>query len=147
MMGAGRSFANPGTLGTDLTLAAWDRLEDARALVSAGRSAMAIALGLYALEIQLKVLICEHLEITHLPKPFEIHDLDQLLILCGLSRQIDQSSLSLVRLNWENVLGISTKLNELRYSPEDRWPIQQAHDFLGWLDDPTHGVMTWLATR
>jgi hypothetical protein len=76
--GSRPSFSTTGTLSTDLQIAAQDRLFDAEALFSAGRFASTIAMGVYSLEIHLKVLICKRLNLSALPKPFETHDLEGL---------------------------------------------------------------------
>ena len=55
MMAGERSYAKLGATRTSLQQAANDRLLDAEALLQAGRFASAIAEGLYALEITLKV--------------------------------------------------------------------------------------------
>ncbi|HWE38696.1 MAG TPA: hypothetical protein VG406_19265, partial [Isosphaeraceae bacterium] len=74
----------------DLEMAVGERLDDANALFSAGRYASAIAMAFYALEIQLKVVICRRMELKTLPKAFEIHDPEALMILTGLSGKIGQ---------------------------------------------------------
>ena len=58
-----------------------DRLAEGKALLAASYHAWAMATGLFALEIRLKVLICKRLKIDKLPRAFEIHDLDGLLLL------------------------------------------------------------------
>jgi hypothetical protein len=82
-MGGGSRFSTLGTQVNDLEAAATDRLLDAEALFAAGRFASAVAMGVYALEIQLKVLICRRLNLTALPRAFEIHDIESLLVLSG----------------------------------------------------------------
>jgi hypothetical protein len=145
-MAAGRSIKTPGANVSDLEKSSGDRLDDSRTLIVAGRSATAIAAGIYALEIHLKVLICKHLDILHLPRAFEIHDLEELLILTGLSRKLESHPDNQLLRNWADIVGLSTKLNDLRYSPGSNWPIHQAEAFMIWLDDPDHGVLTWLTT-
>jgi hypothetical protein len=46
----------------DLQVAAVDRLQDAEALFASGRFASSIAMGVYSLEIHLKVRICQKVE-------------------------------------------------------------------------------------
>ena len=48
--------------------------------------ASAIAMGIYSLEIHLKVRICQKLNLQHCRRPFEIHDLEGLLVIAGFSR-------------------------------------------------------------
>lgn len=134
---------------TDLDIASHDRLADARALIAAGRSASAIAAGIYALEIRLKVLICRRLDLANLPRAFEFHDLDALLILTGLKQRLDRKAPKGVKLNWSNLTQFARggKLSELRYSPESNWPLPQANTLLNWLDDPRSGVLSWLSRQ
>lgn len=131
----------------DLEVAANDRLADSRALFAASRSASAIANAIYAIEIHLNVLICKNLELTSLPSAFEIHDLDALLVLSGLSRRLDNTSAAGVKFNWNNILNLAVNLNELRYSPDQRWSPQEAATFLHWLEDPSDGVLPWLLSQ
>ncbi|HMB03661.1 MAG TPA: hypothetical protein VKP69_07955, partial [Isosphaeraceae bacterium] len=78
------SFTKPGARRVELQQASVDRQLDARALLAATRYASAIAMGLYALEIRLKVKICFRLDLDALPTAFEVHDFQGLLILTGL---------------------------------------------------------------
>jgi hypothetical protein len=147
-----RSFKKLEATAVDLRAASKDRLEDARILAAAGHPASAIAAGLYALEIFLKVLICQRLDLPALPKAFEIHDLEALLILSGLSQRL--AGASHIRFNWDQILIPAQKLEELRYLPEgsQQLPIgarnpQDAVTFLARLDDPNDGVLTWLSSQ
>jgi hypothetical protein len=114
--------------------------------LAAGRSAAAIAAGLYALEIYLKVRICKKLNLESLPKEFEIHDLEGLMVLCGLFRRLNGKPLqgTKLRQNWDKVLRMSGILNDLRYLPAGNWASVQAQEFLDQLREPRHGVLTWL---
>ena len=98
----------------DLQAAAADRLQDAECSFAAGRFASAIAMGVYSLEIHLKVLICKRLNLAALPKPFEIHELEGLLVLSGLQTGVRVSTAT-VRKNWDDVASQSLQINELRY--------------------------------
>jgi hypothetical protein len=121
-----------------------DRLSDANALLAAGRSASSIASGLYALEMRLKVIICKRLDLMRLPKAFEIHDLEALLILTGLKKRLDDPGAEDVKMNWGNITAFGDSLNELRYLPDRNWHPTHAVTFLNWLEDPHAGVLTWL---
>lgn len=83
-MAGGSKFSTLVAQVADLQAAGADRLLDAESLFSGGRFALAIAIGTYSLEIHLKVLICNRLNLGALPKAFEIHELDGLLVLSGL---------------------------------------------------------------
>jgi len=132
---------------TDLDQASLDRMEDARVLLTGNRPAASIASGLYALEILLKVLICKRLDLLALPQAFEIHDLESLLVLTGLSRRLDDPSIAGVNQNWAGIVNLAERLNDLRYFPDKNWNIIQATQFLNWLEDPNDGVLTWLLNQ
>ena len=148
MMAAEKEFTKLGAAVADLDTAARDRLEDAEQLLKAGRNASAIAMGLYSLEIRLKERICRHLEIEALPVAFQIHDLAGLLLLAGLSKQINEPVSLHVLYTWNELVLWSKRLNDLRYSPEAHpdWPEAKAVSFFTQLGDPPHGVLPWLLT-
>jgi hypothetical protein len=128
-------------------MAAWqDRLVDASALLKAGRYAAAIYSGIYALEILLKTRICQTLNVTHMPRIFEIHDLYGLATSAGLRQAIDDPTFkaSLTGQRWLKVLDDADRLNELRYSPNANSSLQDAADFLDRLQDPKDGVIPWI---
>lgn len=70
MMAGGSKLSTPGALLANLQRAADDRLQDTDALFAAGRFATAIAMGVYSLEIHLKVRICQRLNLIALPRLF-----------------------------------------------------------------------------
>lgn len=147
-MAGDKRFSRLGTKVADLGQAAADRLLDAEVLRAGERHASAIAMGLYALEITLKIAICRRLDLDALPVDFRIHDFDGLLILTGLSRRIRKRQFAGVRRNWTPILEeFNTKqINKLRYSSSN-FTDEQVGTFLDQLRDPTHGVMTWLSAR
>jgi hypothetical protein len=139
-------YARFGGSAADLTAAAVERLLDATVLLANNRSATAIVMGLYALEISLKAKICSRLDLTHLPKPFEIHELDELLILTGLSRRLDEPRAIRVKSNWDAIVtGQAQHVNDLRYLPSTHISSAQAQLFLQQLQDPPDGVLVWVA--
>src|SRR5437660_362839 len=121
-----RTFTKLGESLAELEAAWQDRLADADAFLAAGRNAGAIAAGLYALEIRLKVAICKRLDLEGLPKNFEIHELKGLLLLAGWSRRIDRKSARKVKPNWDAILSQSEDLNKLRYTADKNWTHAQA---------------------
>ena len=145
-MAAGSKFSNLRARSGDLQVAAADRLLDAEALFAAGRFASAVAMGVYALEIQLKVLICKRLNLSALPKAFEIHELESLLVLSGL-QSVRDSAHTDVTFNWERIVSRSLQINELRYSASTNWSQTDAVDFFQQLRDPPHGVLPWLQSQ
>jgi hypothetical protein len=139
-------FAKLGAQLADLQLAASDRLQDAEALFAGGRFASAIAMGVYSLEIHLKVKICQRLNLKALPKPFEIHELEGLLVLSGL-RAAHDSAPAEVQKNWEYVARQAIEINELRYLPNANWTQAESSTFLQQLRDPPDGVLPWLLAQ
>ena len=147
-MARDRSYAKLGTDVADLDAAAGERLLDAEALFAGGRYASSVALGLYALEIALKAKTCRRLDLGGLPRPFEIHELDELLVLCGLSRRLDDPQFLKVKANWDSiVIGQAPHVNDLRYLPGQHVTRVEAEDFLRQLRDPPDGVLPWLSTQ
>lgn len=142
-----RMFTKLGGALVDLETAWQDRLADAEALFAAGRNGGAIATGLYALEIRLKVAICKRLDLEQLPKNFEIHELDGLLLLAGLSRRIDRKGARKVKANWDLIVRQSEELNKLRYTGDKNWTHAQAAAFLSQLKDPPNGVLPRLSVQ
>jgi hypothetical protein len=142
-----RTFTRLGTAVADLDAAWQDRLTEAEGLLAAGRNAWAIATGLYALETRLKVMVCKKLDLEGLPKAFETHDLDGLLLLAGLSRRIQRRSAAPVKRSWEEIRSLLRRLNELRYGPDARWSRPQATTFFSQFRDAPNGVLPWLARQ
>lgn len=140
-------ITTPGANATDLDVAWRDRLADAEALLDAGRNAGAIATATYALEIRLKVLVCKKLDVLQLPRAFEMHDLNALLLLAGLSRRLERKTAGEVRANWEEIISQSGKLNDLRYLPDAKWTATQAAQFFRQLKSAPNGVLPWLSRQ
>jgi hypothetical protein len=105
-----------------------------------------MAMGLYSLEIQLKVLICKRLNLDKLPKAFEIHELESLLVLCGLQAASDSASPDL-RYNWAQIVNQSLRVNDMRYKSSTNWTQADAQAFLQQLRDPPDGVLPWLSAQ
>jgi hypothetical protein len=139
-------LTTPGASAADLQIAAADRLLDAEALFTAGRYASTIAMGVYALEIHLKVRICQRLNLTALPRAFEIHELQGLLILTGLLAA-RLAAPPQVQLNWEYLADEAERINDLRYAPSANWSQSDAQTFLQKLRDPPNGVLPWLLAQ
>ncbi|MDX2039216.1 MAG: hypothetical protein SFX72_21395 [Isosphaeraceae bacterium] len=128
----------------ELELAWVDRRDDARILAERGRTGLAIACGIYALEIKLKTIICRKLDLERSPKEFEIHDLQGLLTVAGLSRKINAHPL--IKLQWVRVVETARELNDFRYRPNHSFSIEQMTEFFFSLEDPAEGVLPWLST-
>jgi len=145
-MANGKSFAKLGAPLADLEAAATERLQDAEMLFAGGRFASAIAMGVYSLEIHLKVRICKKLNLIGLPKAFEIHELESLLVLSGLRAARDSAPHAL-RFNWEQIADQSLRTNEMRYLSPSKWNQSDALTFLQQLRDPPDGVLPWLLAQ
>jgi hypothetical protein len=138
-----------GVSDAQLDAASNERLADAEALLKEGRYASAIAMGIYALEIRLKVIICRKLEVATLPSHFEIHDLDALITLTGLSGKVTRVKRPRgVLRNWDELRVMSRKLEDLRYVPDPKtWDRAKAEKVLSQLRDPPDGVLLWLSKQ
>jgi hypothetical protein len=145
-MANGRSFAKLGAPLSELQAAAADRLQDAEALFSPARFASAIAMGVYSLEIHLKVRICQKLDLHALPSLFETHDLEGLLVLCGLQTARNSAS-AVMRKNWDAIVDRSSQINQLRYQSSSHLTQSHVQTFLEQLRDPPDGVLPWLLAQ
>jgi hypothetical protein len=147
-MAGERKFARLGAKLSDLDEAVTDRLNDAAVLIDGGRHASAIAMGLYALEISLKIAICRRLDLEALPSEFQIHDFEGLLVLSGLSRRLKSPDHANVKKNWDFLTGKyhSAQVNELRYS-RGKFSARQSKDVLKRLQDPDAGVLPWVSAQ
>lgn len=143
----GSGYAQSRSSLVELTAAWQDRWEDAQSLLGAGRFVGAICNAIYALEILLKVRICDILDLDSLPRPFETHDLVGLLVLSGLSTRMTLEKNLTVHDNWDEIVGVSAKLDELRYGRDERWELAQAEAFLQKFVAPMDGVISWISAQ
>jgi hypothetical protein len=144
MMAMDQRSTKLGAALTDLDVAWRDRLEDALALLKVGRHASAILMGLYALEIKLKARICRRLDLDHHPRAFEVHDLEGLLLLAGLSKRMSSKRAQKTLSHWNSIVKNSARLNELRYGPASQWTAIDAQTFFTQLNQSQDGVLPWL---
>ncbi len=143
-MAVSRGFAKFGELRTSLEGASEDRLLDAYSLRDARRWASAVAMGIYSLEIRIKVLICLHLDLEQLPRAVQFHELQDLLVLTGLSNRIKREA-GEVLAAWERIVRLSKQATDLRYSPGAEYSEAMATEFFDDLQDPVKGVLPWLS--
>ncbi len=141
-MQGGGSFAKLHTKLADLRIAHEERLKEAKSLLRRGAFGSAIAYGIYAVEIYLKVRICETLDLEALPRAFQIHDLDGLLVLSGLRRRMDALGTSPIKANWDELTTLD--VSDFRYKPANSWTSEQAKKILDQIDHPKEGVLRWL---
>lgn len=133
----------------DLKKIAKTRLEEARLLHQHGFYDGASYLCGYVLEVSLKAKICKNLGVDEYPddnahkQAFRVHDFDRLLLLSGLSSQVVPTNVDLFR-NWS----LLTKWKpEDRYAPIGSTDQAKSKDLLDALDDPNHGLLTYIKRR
>ena len=142
---AGRgSLSKPGPSVAGLESAAAERFRDAEALLQVGRFAAAIAFGLYAVGIELKVVVCRRLDLFHLPTIFQTHDLTDLMVHSGRSSKIHRVKRPRnLGSHWNEILELPDT-NTLRYGDDTRWDRAMAGRTLHVLNHPPGGVIPWL---
>ncbi len=107
---------------------------------------MAAALRCYALEIRIKTLVCERLNLEELPRACKTHDLRELIIFTGLWGELNDPVNMAVASNWYTLLDFNRRhLNVLRYRPSTSLPLTEADELDAALDDPKAGVYAWLS--
>jgi hypothetical protein len=134
------------TLLVDLRAALTDREKEAVVLKAAGHDAMSLAIRLYCVEIQLKIMICKHLGLEKLPKVCITHNLAELLVFSGCHAEVHGSNAAnpILKPNWDKIADFShSDLNSLRYRPASEFQSMNS-TIEAALDDPRYGVWPWL---
>ncbi len=148
---AARGFAQIGAEAVHLARASADRFRDAEVLLGADRFASAIVMGIYALEIRLKVNVCNRLDLDGLPMAFQIHNLADLLTLAGLSRRLERVAYLRVKANWDFVISKygESQINNLRYGNHGEVDRADAAGLLQRIGhtDPGEGLLRWLSIQ
>jgi hypothetical protein len=150
MMSMGGSKPHPSLMPdailTDLEQSWRDRETEAILLISGGFLAMGIVLRLYSLEIRIKCIICNYLKLEFLPKVCKTHDLSELIIFSGLWKELGDPANGDLRTNWDILASFSKmRLNDVRYQPSIVFDPRKFAELSAALDDPTHGVISWLS--
>ncbi len=124
-----------------------ERLAEAKALYEAEKWAGTVYLAGYAVECWLKVAICARLGWTHLYPTFKVHDLEVLLLHCGLENDLQKESN--VTDSFKRIVGLwkHEGPDNIRYKDPQRLTAQDAEDFLDWVNDPQSGVVPWVKAR
>ncbi len=123
---------------------ATERLDDAAALLKAGRYACAYYVCGYAVECALKACIARKTKQDEFPPrdaaKYYVHDIPKLLDIAGLGSEFakEASQDPAFRANWAVVKDWS---EESRYQGRQQ---QQAQESLGAVGDAQHGVLRWL---
>jgi len=125
------------------------RLKDAEVLYDAARFDAAAYMCGYALEMALKARVCRCLGVDDYPedklkKAFKTHDLDDLLLLGGLSQALSVATSPEVYANWSKAIKWRP---EWRYRPIGSVDDADALTMLDALRIAPHGVLTWLQTH
>jgi HEPN domain-containing protein len=121
-----------------------ERLDDAVALLEAGRYACAYYVCGYAVECALKACICRMTRQDYFPPKdaarYYVHDLAKLLDIANLKSEFDKEKErdSAFSVNWAVVKDWS---EESRYQGRQQ---QQARELVKAVSDPQHGVLRWL---
>jgi hypothetical protein len=100
---AGHPFAYPNikalASASVLKTLALERLQEAECLIENGHFGGAYYIGGYAIELALKAVVCKKLDIEifdketvprHITKSFMIHDLSDLIILAGMTSELEE---------------------------------------------------------
>lgn len=119
------------------------RFREANHLLDGRFGCGAVLAYIYALEIRLKVGICDHLDLESLPKGFEVYDLEALMILVGLQRRINDDET--MRPHWTRLLPIWRLYQHARYRPGTDSDLADADEVRTLLTDPDLGVISWLS--
>jgi len=125
------------------------RLEEAKALYTAGLYDGAFYLIGYAVETALKACICKLMDEDFPPgsgelaKAFRIHRLKDLVVLAGLRKRLEAKRSQDIDFaaNWDLIEGWS---EARRYEAIGSSDQSRTQELITALDNPTHGVLTWL---
>ncbi len=129
---------------TEFQSLAIERLDDADALLSAGRYAGAYYISGYCIECALKACIARQTTQDEFPPrdaaKYYVHDLPRLLDIAGLGPAFTEEvgNDTALRSNWAIVKDWT---EETRYQGRGQ---QQAEEILAAVKDPEHGVLQWL---
>jgi len=166
------SFSKGSTSVDDLRLASAARQEEANVLLKAGHYAAAMIASYYAVEIALKVWLCQHNHHKKLPDAYKTHELTELLNAAGLFDQATNPIRSwkpgtrksgIVSVtgiipatgfkikshdeNWNTVLKLSEQsVTALRYGNPGEVKKSEAEEYLNAIQLAPNGVLLWLST-
>ena len=128
------------------------RLKESEALKTAKLWAASIYLGGYAVECYLKAAICTTLDLDGLPRPFETHELEPLLMYSGLQRSLKSEvevhdsfgKIASTWPDWQTATSRPSAGELVRYVLPTLVQEPDAESFDKWLNDPKKGVIPWL---
>ena len=137
---------------TDFQQIAILRLEEAETLLNQGKNNGSCYLAGYALESALKAAICQRMDNddffdilkSETVRAFKIHNLSELVILAGLSREykaLEVKNLILLA-NWEYIKNDIKWSEQLRY--QMGFTVIQAQTMINAISDPQNGILEWI---
>ena len=141
-------MSTPVVTRADFQAHAAEKLEEAEALLAAGKWSGANYLAGYAVELALKACVIKKLMATdafpdkNFSQKCYVHDLADLIKLVGLQTALDAAIAAdpLLRTSWETV----EKWSEAkRYERADE---TEARTLIRAISDPAHGVLSWVKT-
>lgn len=105
----------------------------------------------YVIELALKARICKILDSDYivsgnLGRAFKTHNLEELLLLSGLSNKfsLEMSENRDLQVNWSVVLSWN---ESFRYLPVGSSSKSDIEDLINAIEDPENGVLTWIKKR
>jgi hypothetical protein len=137
---------------TDFQQIALLRLEEAETLLAQGKYNGCCYLAGYALESALKAAICHRMDNddffdvlkSETLRAFKIHNLSELVILAGLSREYKNLNITnnILLSNWEYIK------NDIKWSEQLRYQIGftqiEAQKMINAINDQQNGILEWI---
>jgi HEPN domain-containing protein len=128
------------------------RLDEATILFTQGKYDGCCYLAGYALESALKSAICSRMDNedffnvlkSETARAFKIHNLSELVILAGLSKEYKKLEVinSILSANWEYIK------NDIKWSEQLRYQVgftqSQAQTMITAINDPQNGILEWI---
>ena len=128
------------------------RLDEAETLLIQGKYDGCCYLAGYALELALKAVICNRMDNdsffdilkSETARAFKIHNLSELVILAGLSKEYKKLEVDnpILSGNWEYIK------NDIKWSEQLRYQIGlteiQAKTMITAINDPLNGILEWI---
>ncbi|MFT4660563.1 MAG: HEPN domain-containing protein [Flavobacteriales bacterium] len=128
------------------------RLKEVKTLYGKGLYDGASYLSGYIIELALKARICKILDSDYIDsgrpisRSFKTHNLDDLMILSGLSKKFhtELENNEALKINWSLI----KSWNEtFRYVPVGTKNKVEVQDLINAIENPTDGVFTWIKKR
>lgn len=111
-------------------------------MFKAGLYTGSIWVGGHAIECQLKLNICQTLDLQELPETFKVHDLEALLLHSGVQSKLHSNAG--VETNFKSICGVWNSKVDVRYKSPATYGKEDAQLFLEWTEGTESGVIPWL---